>query len=68
LCIHAPTWAHPGDEVAIAGPGGAGGPVAALVVACREAQRGQLVAHVAFLAAASDAGLRSLLAGLSDEP
>ena len=67
LSISSPAWARPGDEVTIAGPLSTGGPVPALVVACREARHRQTVAHVAFLPGPSDAAIQSLFTGLSDE-
>jgi hypothetical protein len=66
LCISAPAWVHPGDAVGI-GFTGAGAPVPALAVACREARHRRTVAHVAFLAGPSDPRLDTLLAGLADE-
>jgi hypothetical protein len=66
LCITAPSWAQPGDEVGIAGPVGASvDPVPAVVVACRERRQGGPVAHVAFLAGSSEASVAALVAGLS---
>jgi hypothetical protein len=66
LCVSAPAWAHPGDEVRIAGPLAAvGDPIPAVVVACRERRHEGPVAHVAFLAGASEASLAALVAGLS---
>jgi hypothetical protein len=68
LCISAPTWARPGDRVAVAGPVSTVGPVPALVVGCREGPNGRAVAHVAFLIDHTDPRLQNLLEGLPDLP
>jgi len=65
LCITAPAWARPGDEVELTGSARTGGPVPALVVGAREDARGRGLAHVAFMADPSDASLRRLLDGLA---
>jgi hypothetical protein len=65
LCISAPAWARPGDEVELTGPARTGGPVPALVVGNREDSRGRGLAHVAFMADPSDDSLRRLLEGLA---